>query len=157
MKYSIYKTTNLINGKFYIGKHQSENINDNYIGSGIALKRAIKQYGIENFKKEILFIFDTELEMNMKEKEIITEEFVLRKDTYNVGIGGEGGAHFKGKSHSKEVREKIRKSLSTPEAKEKAIQYGRMAGLASKGRKLSGAARKNMSEAAKKRKPRNST
>ena len=157
MKYTIYKTINIINGKFYIGKHQTEDVNDRYIGSGIALKRAIKQYGIENFKKEILFIFDTELDMNIKEKEIITEDFVSRKDTYNIGVGGEGGAHFKGKSHTKEVKEKIRKHNSTPEARKKASEWGRIQGLASKGRKLSDAARKNMSEAAKKRKPRNST
>ena len=41
--------------------------------------------------------------MNQKEKELITEEFVLREDTYNLGVGGEGGAHFKGKKHSEET------------------------------------------------------
>ena len=60
--------------------------------------------------KEILFVFDNEEEMNKKEKDIITEEFVLRKDTYNLGVGGEGGPHFKGKKHTKETIEKIRES-----------------------------------------------
>jgi len=109
MYYTIYKTTNNINNKFYIGKHQTTNPYDNYYGSGKKLELAIKKYGKENFTKEVLFIFDNEVEMNLKEKELITEEFVNRKDTYNVGIGGEGGPHFKGKKHSENTRLKIRK------------------------------------------------
>jgi len=107
MLYTIYKVTNLLNGKIYVGKHQTENINDGYYGSGKAIKNAIKKYGKENFKKEVLFVLDSEEEMNNKEKEIITEEFVLREDTYNLGVGGEGGPHFKGKKHSVETRKKI--------------------------------------------------
>ena len=49
MYYTIYKTTNLINGKYYIGKHQTENIYDNYYGSGVALEKSIK-----NMVKRIL-------------------------------------------------------------------------------------------------------
>lgn len=108
MYYTIYKTTNLINDKYYIGKHQTENPNDSYYGSGKALKNAIKIYGKINFKKEILFIFDNEDDMNKKEKELITEEFVSSKQTYNLGIGGEGGAQFNGKKHSDETKEKLR-------------------------------------------------
>ena len=48
----IYQTTNLINGKKYIGK--DANNNPNYIGSGADLKIAIKEYGKHNFKKEII-------------------------------------------------------------------------------------------------------
>jgi hypothetical protein len=110
MKYTVYQITNKLNGKIYIGKHQTENIEDRYFGSGVALKEAVKKYGKESFEKEILFVFDTEEEMNSKERELITEEFIQRDDTYNLGIGGEGGPHFKGKTHTKEVREKIRKA-----------------------------------------------
>ena len=49
--YIIYKTTNILNGKYYIGKHITENLNDEYISSGIALKKAIQKYGKEYFKK----------------------------------------------------------------------------------------------------------
>jgi hypothetical protein len=46
MKHYIYKITNLINNKIYIGKHSSKNMNkDNYIGSGYLLLKAIKKYG----------------------------------------------------------------------------------------------------------------
>ena len=104
MYYTIYQTINKINGKVYIGKHQTSNPNDSYIGSGILLKEAIKKYGKHNFEKKILFVFDNEEEMNLKEKEIITEEFISREDVYNIGVGGEGGPHFSGKSHSPKQR-----------------------------------------------------
>jgi hypothetical protein len=153
MFYTIYKTTNLINNKFYIGKHQTTDPNDSYYGSGKAIKEAILKYGKENFQKEILFIFQTEEEMNAKEKELITEEFVNRKDTYNMGVGGEGGSHFKGKSHSNETISQIKKTLNSSDNKQKFIDAGKRGGSSSKGRKLSETAKQNISKAAKLRKP----
>lgn len=88
MKYLIYKTVNNINGHYYIGKHQTDNIYDSYLGSGVLLKKAIKKYGKENFAKEILHIFDNEEDMNTKEKEIVV---VSEKETYNIAAGGYGG------------------------------------------------------------------
>jgi len=88
MKYTIYKTTNLINGKFYIGQHITEDENDSYIGSGTYLSNAVNKYGKENFGKDILFIFDNFDDMNNKEIEIVDEEFISKDDNYNLSLGG---------------------------------------------------------------------
>ena len=91
MKYTIYQTTNNINGHIYIGCHRTESPNDKYLGSGHILKKAIKKHGKENFSKTVLFIFDNEKDMLDKEKEIVNKEFVGRGDTYNAKVGGIGG------------------------------------------------------------------
>ena len=91
MFYTVYKITNTLDNKIYIGKHQTLNLEDTYMGSGKLISRSIKKHGIENFKKEILHIFDNEDDMNAKEAELVDEEFCLREDTYNICPGGKGG------------------------------------------------------------------
>ena len=89
--YLIYQITNLVNGKIYIGKHETTNIEDNYFGSGKYLKRAIKKHGLENFEFKILIDLKCREEMNLLEKMVVTEEFCKRDDVYNIKVGGEGG------------------------------------------------------------------
>lgn len=110
MYFTVYKTTNLINGKFYIGVHKTDNLEDRYLGSGKMLLRSILKHGVQNFKKEILYIFDNSSDMFLKEKEIITEDFCKNPITYNIKLGGQGGwDHIdnKGKVYSKESRKKM--------------------------------------------------
>jgi hypothetical protein len=109
MFYTIYKTTNTLTGKIYIGKHQTRDLKDGYMGSGKHLNRAINKYGIENFRKEILFQFDNELDMNIKEAELVTEEFCLREDTYNLCVGGQGGFSYINRNKLTNTKESLKK------------------------------------------------
>lgn len=124
MKYVIYKITNKINGKIYLGKHQTANPDDNYMGSGKILKYAQSKYGIENFIKEILHIFDTKEEMNTKEAEIVTEEFCLREDTYNICVGGKGGFSYINRTKTPEQRKKSAAAAALHTNKLKQQKYG---------------------------------
>lgn len=87
----IYKTTNMINGKFYFGKSElNSDENKEYLGSGILLKKAIKKYGVENFKKEIIEDnINCIVQLNELEKYYISNNF--NNDCYNLAEGGEGG------------------------------------------------------------------
>ena len=89
--YLIYQTTNLVNGKIYIGKHETFNIEDNYFGSGKYLLNAINKHGIENFEFKILIDLKNRKEMNLLEKMVVIEEFCKRNDVYNIKVGGDGG------------------------------------------------------------------
>lgn len=113
-KYYIYKTTNLENGKAYIGKHFGE-IDDSYLGSGKLLKIDIAKYGEEKFKKEILYISSSEEENCEKEKYFIALNNATKNTMfYNIHEGGSGGNTLAGyteeerKAYSKKLSEKYR-------------------------------------------------
>lgn len=88
--YLVYKLTNLVNGKIYIGCHMTKNLDDGYMGSGRRLAYAKKKYGVENFKKEILSTHETPEEMLTEEARLVNEEFLGREDVYNLTVGGKG-------------------------------------------------------------------
>lgn len=94
----MYQIKNKINGKIYIGVHKTSNINDCYMGSGKVITAAINKYGIENFEKIILEHFNSSEEMFNREKEIVTNEFLLRDDVYNLRRGGTGGFDYLNKT-----------------------------------------------------------
>lgn len=91
MYYFIYETTNLINGKKYIGKHITDNLDDGYLGSGIVLQNAIKKYGRENFKREILEFCENEEQCYELEYEYIKNANAYSSSNYyNLSEGGKG-------------------------------------------------------------------
>lgn len=90
MYYTVYQTTNLVNGKIYIGAHQTKYPYDGYLGSGHLIRYAIKKYGKLSFIKEILFVFDNPDDMYAKERELVTEEFITNTNNYNLRLGGMG-------------------------------------------------------------------
>jgi hypothetical protein len=91
LHFVIYKTTNLINGKFYIGMHKTRNKNDGYMGSGKLLKRAFEKYGRENFSTVILLECQTEEEMKLAEKILVVFDLEV---SYNLCEGGQGGFSY---------------------------------------------------------------
>ena len=115
--YIVYKTTNLINNKFYIGIH-TQNIPpfefDGYLGSGKLLKLAIAKHGESNFVRETLFVYGDYEKVREKERELVDKEFTLKEDTYNISVGGTGGDTMAGASDEEKrvLSEKLRKSLS---------------------------------------------
>lgn len=93
MKYLIYKITNNLNGRYYIGRHRTNNINDSYMGSGKAINNAIKKYGIENFTKEIIAETWNEFNLWELEKIIVNDEIVKDPKSYNMSYGGKHYLH----------------------------------------------------------------
>lgn len=99
----IYKITNQINGKIYIGKHSTDNLDDGYMGSGILICKAEKKYGIENFTKEYLAFCDTEEKLNWFEKFYI-KKYKAREVGYNLTDGGDGTL---GRKQTEETKRKL--------------------------------------------------
>jgi hypothetical protein len=90
----IYKTTNLINEKYYIGMHTTDNLNDGYVGSGKKLWYSIKKYGKENFKCEILEMLPDKSSLKNREIEIVNEELLSDSQCMNLTVGGGDGFYF---------------------------------------------------------------
>lgn len=100
---------------FYIGCHQTDNLNDGYLGSGKHLKRAINKYGVDNFTFEVLHSASSKKEMFELERSIVNEALVKDPMSYNLKIGGSGGnpgiiGAFTGRKHTNETKIKLRKA-----------------------------------------------
>lgn len=92
LKMIIYKTTNLVNGKIYIGKACGRNATNNYLGSGLLIKRAINRYGKERFKRVIVDVCESRKDQNNKEAFWIKFYNAQNKCIgYNIADGGQGG------------------------------------------------------------------
>ena len=98
MLYIVYKTTNLVNGKFYIGVHkqkESQREFDGYYGSGKILWQAIEKYGKDNFKRVTLFHSLTHEQAYQKEYELLKQ--LSKVYCYNIHEGGHGGFEVNGR------------------------------------------------------------
>jgi hypothetical protein len=103
MKYIVYLTTNKVNNKIYVGVHKTEDSNkfDNYIGCGVYItspktyknpktpfQSAVLKYGVNNFIRHTIRVFNNLNDALDLEKRIVNQEFIKRTDTYNITIGG---------------------------------------------------------------------
>jgi hypothetical protein len=102
----VYKTTNIKNGKFYIGMHSTDNLEDGYIGSGKRLWHSINYHGKENFKFEILEFFESREALVEREKQLVNEDLLKDQMCMNLKPGGTGGWPIL----SNEVRKNISRS-----------------------------------------------
>lgn len=125
----IYKITNLINNKIYIGKDTTSD--PNYFGSGLLINRAFKKYGKENFTKEVIDIADDFDDLSSKEIYWISQyNSTDKKIGYNIATGGDGGDTLSNHPDLDLIKEKISKNSHTrgktyEEAfgEEKAVSY----------------------------------
>jgi group I intron endonuclease len=101
----VYITTNLVNGKSYIGDHHTTNLKDTYLGSGSLIGKAIKKYGKENFEKQILEQFNTKKEAFDAQEKYIIKYNTLTPNGYN--ISPKGGHQVKD-SVSEESKQKMK-------------------------------------------------
>ena len=158
MHYLIYKITNTINGKFYIGKHKTSKLDDTYFGSGKHLKNAINKYGAQNFVFEILIDLNNYEEMTLLERMVVNEDFISRCDTYNEHLGGDGGfAKGLWKGRKRSVEDNLKKSIRMKTNNPRKGKVGTFKGrrhtdiaklknsIAHKSKKLSDEAKKKMS------------
>lgn len=116
MMYFLYKTTNLVNGKYYIGVHKGDVVDESYLGSGRLITLAIKKYGKNNFKREILKTFNTVEEMFAEECKTVNQDVVDDENSYNLCIGGRGGI-FKSPEHVERMRAVNKYYSNTPKGK----------------------------------------
>lgn len=91
MYYLVYVMINRINGKRYVGAHQTNDLNDGYFGSGLGLRRAIDKYGACNFVRYILKHCDNADDMYKTEQNIVNIDIVNNPNYYNMTLGGVGG------------------------------------------------------------------
>lgn len=103
MYWIVYQTTNLVNNKIYIGVHKTKDPStfDGYLGNGIYINQpntymygktkfecAVKKYGVKNFRRTVLKIFDNEEDAYIEESKLVDEDFLSRSDVYNMILGG---------------------------------------------------------------------
>ena len=109
--YGIYKITNLVNGKMYVGQHVTSDLDDGYMGSGKIIKLALKKYGVENFRKEWLMFCEDREELNYMERVFADQTWLDRSDTYNIALGG-SVSNAKGYKWTAEQRRRLSERVS---------------------------------------------
>lgn len=112
----LYKTTCLVTGKYYIGRHETEDANDDYIGSGRQLQRSIQKHGRSQHVCEIIKHVANHQALVELEAAVVNEQLLLDPLCMNLTLGGGGDwkyintigvVKFKGKTHTDETKAKI--------------------------------------------------
>jgi group I intron endonuclease len=117
-----YITTNTLNNKKYVGMHSAINTNNSYLGSGILLKKAIKKYGKEIFKKEILCVCESKEIAHENEKKYIEQYNSIQPNGYNIHPNGGLGLND---YHTEESCKKMSEKLKGRPAPNKGIKHSK--------------------------------
>lgn len=148
----IYKTIR-DDGKFYIGMHSTNDLDDGYMGSGVRLVNSIKKHGIDKHRREIIIFANTREELATLEREMVTEELLMDTMCMNLKIGGDGGwshVDWNGRRHSPKSKQQISESQKnrwTTELRSAWAEKQTGAGNAHYGKKHSEETRSKMSNA----------
>ena len=143
--YYIYRITNKINGKTYVGQHKYKKLNDDYMGSGKLIRRAQKKYGMENFEKEILYSrIQYKTTADDVERFAIAKERALGKAEYNIADGGQGGNL--GEEVNKKLSEVHKGKHLSEEHKRRISEYRKGKPSCMKGKHHSEESKQKMSE-----------
>jgi hypothetical protein len=110
---TVYCVENLINQKVYVGAHVTSNVNDDYLGSGKLINRAIEKYGRENFRKSIVGFGLDEIDMYRIEAEFVSQRIVEDDRFYNLTVGGSKPPKITPESRRKGVETKKRTGVYT--------------------------------------------
>ena len=111
----LYQVTCLVNNKKYIGVHYTDR-DDGYLGSGKAIKSAVKRYGKQKFIRETLETFETAEEAYYRESQIVTAEICNSNSYYNINLGGNQPPNHAGvKRNSIKYAEANRRRWANPE------------------------------------------
>lgn len=118
----IYKITCIKNGRFYIGMHSTDNLEDGYLGGGKIIKNSIKKYGKDLHKKEILEFLENRESLAKREREIVNENLINESLCMNLCKGG----HYYDRGWTKEDRikalDRLNELWENPEWKEKRVE-----------------------------------
>ena len=87
----VYKTTCKVTGRYYIGMHSTNNLDDGYMGSGRRLKYSIQKHGLENHSKEILEFLPDQKSLTNREIQLVNDDSLKDPLCMNLMNGGNGG------------------------------------------------------------------
>lgn len=87
----LYKTTCTVTGRYYVGMHSTDDLQDGYVGSGKRLRHSISKHGLENHKTEVLELCESRSQLRKREAELVDLERMKDPQCMNLKLGGEGG------------------------------------------------------------------
>ena len=122
--YFVYKTTNVLSNRYYIGMHSTDNLDDGYLGSGKRLRYSINKYGVENHKREIIEFLPDRKTMIQKEIEIVNLNEIAKVECMNLMVGGQGGRGFTIEQQKKNAKKSNKKQRKLHKDKEWAKRKG---------------------------------